>query len=574
MEDEPIENIISKFVEDLNDSERRLEGSKNLLKVAQAVGEETAREQLMPYLQEYLDDDEPIVLLVFAKLLPLMIEYIGGYEYSHAILPSLEILAMNENNSVREKSVQSIWIIIGEVSPEDIDVYFVPMLQRLGDSPWIYPKKSVCELIGHVYGKCNEENKVIVLDIFRKLCVDKFPMIRKLCNIACKDIIQHMEKDSIPNEIFPQVLALFQDEQDSVRLWTIENIVAIGTTFNDDIDDEIMNIIIDHSSDESWRVRYNLAQYIDKICEYYGHTESNIDQLLRIYQNVLYDVESVVRKTAAKKLVAMYDYYTHNLYIEKILPIIIILHVDPDPNVRKEISTCVTHIAPFFGADLYNEFLLEVLFHLIEDNNSECRLNTIEHIELVADVIGLDIILERLINTITELSSCPLWRVRLKTLDLIPSLAELLGKKDFSKYLLDNIFQLYEDKVHAVRHETISCLRILSKSYGTRWTKSYLIPQICKQADNNSYLIRMNALFTVSELCSSFTNNELLTVIVPLLMKLSCDPVPNVRLNVCKSLYTIENRLPNKIKEEEIYPCLKQLKEDKDEDVRYYANKR
>lgn len=67
-----------------------------------ALGPERTRDELIPFLQDSLDDEDE-VLLALAEELGSFTEYVGGKEYAHVTLSPLESLAGMEETLVRDK---------------------------------------------------------------------------------------------------------------------------------------------------------------------------------------------------------------------------------------------------------------------------------------------------------------------------------------------------------------------------------------------------------------------------------------------------------------------------------------
>ena len=70
--------------------------------IALALGPERARDELIPFLQESLDDEDE-VLLVLAEEIGGLTEYCGGDAFAHLLLGPLESLAAVEETLVRDK---------------------------------------------------------------------------------------------------------------------------------------------------------------------------------------------------------------------------------------------------------------------------------------------------------------------------------------------------------------------------------------------------------------------------------------------------------------------------------------
>jgi serine/threonine-protein phosphatase 2A regulatory subunit A len=80
----------------------RLSSIRRLSTIALALGPQRTRDELIPFLQDQLDDEDE-VLLVLAEELGNFQEYVGGKEYAWTVLGPLENLAAVEETLVRDK---------------------------------------------------------------------------------------------------------------------------------------------------------------------------------------------------------------------------------------------------------------------------------------------------------------------------------------------------------------------------------------------------------------------------------------------------------------------------------------
>eukprot|EP00913_Durusdinium_trenchii_P003285 g3040.t1 len=95
----------------------RVNAVKQLGTIATALGPERTREELLPFLQEIMDDDDD-VLVAMAEQLGRGIDLVGGVAYCHALLGPLEELCNVEEITVREKALEAIRSIANHMSPE------------------------------------------------------------------------------------------------------------------------------------------------------------------------------------------------------------------------------------------------------------------------------------------------------------------------------------------------------------------------------------------------------------------------------------------------------------------------
>jgi len=122
----PIAILIDELKND--DIQLRLNSIRRLSTIARALGEERTRKELIPFLSENNDDDDE-VLLAMADELGGFIPYVGGVEHAHVLLPPLETLCTVEETVVRDKAVESLCSIGGQMKERDVVDWFIPLVK-------------------------------------------------------------------------------------------------------------------------------------------------------------------------------------------------------------------------------------------------------------------------------------------------------------------------------------------------------------------------------------------------------------------------------------------------------------
>ena len=79
----------------------------NLSKLTCSLGPERSRKELIPFLNDSIDDEDE-VLLVLAEELGGFVDLVGGAEHYHVLLTPLESLVTVEETGVREKAIASL----------------------------------------------------------------------------------------------------------------------------------------------------------------------------------------------------------------------------------------------------------------------------------------------------------------------------------------------------------------------------------------------------------------------------------------------------------------------------------
>lgn len=107
---------------------RRLNSISRLGLIAQALGEERTRAELIPFLSENVDDEDE-VLLAQAEQLGNFVPYVGGPQYAYLLLPLLETLSTVEETVVRDKAVESLSKVGSTMPDSHACEHFVPIIK-------------------------------------------------------------------------------------------------------------------------------------------------------------------------------------------------------------------------------------------------------------------------------------------------------------------------------------------------------------------------------------------------------------------------------------------------------------
>ena len=85
------------------DVQLRLNAIHRISTIALALGPDRARDELIPFLQDSVDDEDEVLLALAEELGRNFDEYIGGPDYGHLLLGPLENLSAVEETLVRDK---------------------------------------------------------------------------------------------------------------------------------------------------------------------------------------------------------------------------------------------------------------------------------------------------------------------------------------------------------------------------------------------------------------------------------------------------------------------------------------
>jgi serine/threonine-protein phosphatase 2A regulatory subunit A len=151
-----MENVLSNLKSE--DVKVKLNSISNLATVAANIGHEKTRTDLIPYINECLEDENEVTL-AYAEQISKFVPLVGGYDHAFVLLPTLEILSENDEVNVRNKAVDILCHMAEHMPIQHLNENFIPFIERLSSNDWFTLKSSACGLFASIYPRVEEEKK-------------------------------------------------------------------------------------------------------------------------------------------------------------------------------------------------------------------------------------------------------------------------------------------------------------------------------------------------------------------------------------------------------------------------------
>ncbi|ODO05915.1 hypothetical protein I350_04976 [Cryptococcus amylolentus CBS 6273] len=560
----------------------RLSSIRRLSTIALALGPSRTRDELIPFIQYQLDDEDE-VLLVLAEELGNFVEYVGGKEYAYILLGPLENLTAVEETLVREKAADSISKVSVLLTAQDLDKHFLPVIERLSTGEWFTSRTSACALFAAPYPNATPSTQQKMRQLFAGLCSDDTPMVRRAAAKALGPFTKAAgtitdQHALLVSDLVPVYRKLSSDDQDSVRLLTIPDLIALASTLTaEETKTHLLQSMRDSITDKSWRVRYMVANEFVGLAESAG--ESIIrEELVGAFVGLLKDNEAEVRTAAASQIPGFAKLVDREVILARLLPCVRDLATDSSQHVRASLAEQISGLAPLLGKDSTIENLLPLFLQLLQDEFSDVRLNLIGKLDTVNEVIGIDRLSQALLPAIMKLAEDKQWRVRQAIIEYIPLLAQQLGVEFFDDKLGALCMSWLGDTVFSIREAATINLKKLTDVFGVEWAKNTIIPKVLEMGNHQNYLFRMTTIFAITTMAPSLDTPIIRDTVLDAALNLANDAIPNIRFNVAKCLETLAAVLAQTPEGQELIhrkvaPALRKLQDDPDADVRYFATK-
>lgn len=123
----------------------QLEIIKHLSQIGAHLGPERTREELLPFIKENLDLHDEFLLNI-SEQLGNFIPLVGGLGHAQVIFDVLVKLCGTDEPIVRDRAVESLKRIAGEMNNEQIQTMFLPILDEMTADNWFTSKCSAAIL--------------------------------------------------------------------------------------------------------------------------------------------------------------------------------------------------------------------------------------------------------------------------------------------------------------------------------------------------------------------------------------------------------------------------------------------
>ncbi|OQN97565.1 hypothetical protein B0A48_16719 [Cryoendolithus antarcticus] len=577
----------------------RLNAIRRLSTIALALGPDRTRDELIPFLDESVEDEDE-VLTALSDELGGFVEYVGGPDYGHVLLSPLENLATIEEPLVRDKAVESLNKICEQLSQKQTEEHFIPLTFRLSKADWFTSKISATGLYNTPYQNASPQFQEQLRQHYSQLVHDETPMVRRQAANNLAKFVKSMPAAIVIEDMIPLFQHLASDDQDSVRLLTVDVLIAIAEAVPKEQQSShgvLLSALRSLFEDKSWRVRYMVADRFEKIAKAVDGEVIERD-LVPAFVKLLKDTEAEVKSAIAGQIPGFCQLVDRQALLRDIMPAIEELVSDSSQHVRAAFGNQISGLAPILGKQETQEHLLPMFLQMLKDDFPDVRLNIISKLEAVNAVIGIDLLAQSLLPAIVQLAEDKQWRVRLAIIQHVPLLASQLGVQFFDEKLSTLCMSWLGDTVFSIREASTQNLKKLTEVFGVEWASSAIVPKVAAMAEHPNYLYRMTTCFAVSTLAPALSLSVIARSVLPILAQLVNDPIPNIRFNVAKSyavLIDIFRRVPDddnstlvklqasgaqgngsakgqEIIRSEILPPLEKLMQDDDVDVRFFAS--
>jgi len=561
----PIAILIDELSQE--DIQIRIGALKQVTRIASALGPERTRTELIPYLTDMLDDDDEVLRIICEVLLQLL-ELVGGKEHYHTLIPPYETLCVVEENSIRTLALTKLSEIISQL-PDQAALQHLPSLfERLFSSGWHTARTAAAGMAPSIYPRLNSSDHGTSLQQhFLKLAKDSMPQVRRAVAENIGSLMKILPRAQAEELVFPTLLELTSDDQDSVRVRGLQSLIDVSLLIEEEANVNKLRWSIRRlCTDTSWRVRFLAASKFNQIC---ASLEKESQSMLDIFVKLLKDVEAEVRAAASSQLPEMCSkWISEDIMKSKFVGILKNLSKDDNKYTRAQFAEVVVATGSRYSSEFVSNHILPSVLDLLKDPEPEPRLKCLSNLDL--DVVNALDLLEALMPCITQLAEDNSWRIRQSVMTMLPNLSARLGTQIVDERIKTLMFKLMTDQVNKVRETAAqTMLKICQQLNDQEWTEK-TVTEIFEKSKAQNYLRKQTAMEAIHHMMDILPTQKCIEI----LLLFAKDPVPNVRFKLCTIIqHNIEK---HKISQElfaVISSTFTPLLTDSDPDVRYFSQK-
>jgi len=552
----------------------RISCLKRLRTVGLSLGPERACSELIPLLKAWSTgavEDE--LLLLEAEALGGFVDVVGGVKNAPCILEILQILCSTEETVVREKAAESMCNVTKKLGASVVDSVVVPIAKALSAADWFTPRVSACTIIPTVYACAGSaQSKVQIRSIYKVLCSDETPMVRRAAAKYFGDYANKVEQEFIVSEIVPLFMDLSTDDSDSVQQLVISNCTALAKLLDESENkDQLLPIVQAAAWNKSWRMRMNIAKNLHALSVAMGKATTKAE-LLPLLASLLQDHERDVRCEAIKQLPGYCNLIGPEKFKLTLLPTITKMLLDQNHQIRAALADVVVHLLPKLPKAMSSPVLE---FLLMEETDCKLKLQIISRLGEFGDVLGAKELKDKFVPEVLKLlADDHQWRMRCEIVKQIPMLASTLGDRFFTSDLVTPLTLRLKDDSEAVRLCTVKAITIMVEQLGEKgrsWLMDKLVPEsITAYNEAKTHYERMIVMRLLQGICKAGLKDAA-NKMFPCWSNAASNRVPNLRL-LAAEIFCFLLPLLTEDKDKKIATKkLDVLLDDKDPDVAYYA---
>ena len=559
----------------------RLFCAKRLTELGKILGIHRIEDELIPFITDLIlnFEEDGEVLSEYSNQILNLLKTLKQHDILSFIgIRSLEILSGNDDEIVRQTSINNLSKLIELLDEQIITNEIFPLMKRLIEND-LKTKMSCCYLFPIVYPKLeNQDIKKELLQVYCEISKDESPSVRR----AAADNIKYfckVQDSEVINLLFKLYTDFIKDSVDIVKIFTIESTPNLLNRLPYQNQEKlILNFTKSMAEEKAWRVKYSAIECISKICDHIS-VASFEKKYVSILMLFLKDQEPEVRCAVLNFFDIFIKHLSVNTFKTNFLPLFKNISNDNNIHVRSVYANSLLKCIPFFKQDeqLINN-IMPMINKFLKDDIVEVQYATIENIDKIILLSKNDdtIISKYIMPIIKEgLSEDKKWRFRFLIADNILKIIPELDKEKINTYFYDIILKFFSDHAEEIRKTAWKIIEKLVEIMDKDFMENKIWEAQKELLKHKNYILRISSMKSIDYLKKYYKKEFINNTIIPYIIEaVKEDKIPNVKFSACEvlaSLVIYINKEKNTKKNVENFIC--NYFNDNDEDVVFFSKK-
>ena len=279
--------------------EQKVNAIKLLPKIINTQNAEKFITDLIPFITNMIDEEDDSCLLELLGVLPSLIPFPGNKQNIIKLLSFVEIGLYSSNNKIRQEAGNAYKLILKECLNFIKDFDPNDLVNKLCSSVSQKSRLAYLTIIPYAFKYLNTNHKIKASNFLKQFSTEGNDFVKKTLSSLLKDISFFISEDVLTNI----TNNLLENPNESIRIPIMSCISNLKYHQNLNLlQNYIQQVIIIIGKDESWRVRYTLAQSLTEILSFSILSPNLKKEVIRLYLTLLTDKDQEIRQICIKRL--------------------------------------------------------------------------------------------------------------------------------------------------------------------------------------------------------------------------------------------------------------------------------
>lgn len=555
-----LRHLALKYLYDLRceDSRKRKEALQHVDLIAQTFELQRTESEFLPFLREFEDDDED-VLLGLCEALDALEKFITRRRGDVSeLIPHFSTVLSYEDFSVADLAMAKLEQVARGTRYSKLFDLAASLLTHHKRMSTISAIRIFCRLIGNIPERHYESVLVHLKDAVRSPDV---VVRRELAKEIRALIVEGSQNEPEAIAILQQLTA---DPQDSVVFNAAQSWCSL-TVSKHCFTSTVLPVLETLVDSPSWRVRYVIACGFPNIISKIFPGEYS-DKMMSLVARYLSDPEIEVSIKTVEILRDLTQFIDQK-EVDQLIPGLEALTADATPDTRLAIAKSLPSLA-YVGLGRQTKAYMQMIGRLLQDSPPDIPMVLLCNFEPIWNNFDKTELIKMINPILIRLLNDGSWTIRYEAILSVEKISQKFGERFAADPEVISTFkEKLSDRVFQIRDNTVTLLGSLARFFGPDYAERQIFPIFLDFQTHRNYLYRLNYLKGMAVL-AKLISLKAIHKEVPVIQRLCYDRVPNVRQQAVATLNELYQSRADPVVERAISSVAKDLAADSDNEVR------